>query len=50
MLNKIEKYKFGEISHEKILESFQGWNAYAKWANSFKLRREVVKKIYSNKT
>ncbi len=44
---KINNYKKGEISKEKMLEIFQGWNAYAKWANSLKLRREVVKKIYS---
>ena len=45
MLSKIEKYKEGEISKEEILEIFQGWNAYAKWADCFKLRKEVVKKI-----
>ncbi len=32
-----------EISKEKILESFQGWQAYAKWANTFKLRKKVDK-------
>jgi RNA-directed DNA polymerase len=42
---KIERFKLGIIDYEKILESFQGWNAYAKWANSFKLRKEVVKNI-----
>lgn len=45
MLLNIEKYRLGHISYEKIIESFQGWNAYAKWANSFKLRKEVVGKI-----
>ncbi len=49
ILNKIKKYKLGRISKEKILESFQGWNAYAKWSNSFKLRKKVVKLIYSRK-
>ena len=47
MLNKIKKYGMGNIPKEKILESFQGWNAYAKWANSLGVRREVVKKIYT---
>lgn len=47
MICRIEQFKEGIISKEKILESFQGWNAYAKWADSFRLRREVVKKIYS---
>jgi hypothetical protein len=46
MLNLIELYKEEKISKEKILESFQGWNAYAKWANSYSLRRGVVGKIY----
>lgn len=29
------------------MEIFQGWNAYAKWANTLGLRRKVVKRIYS---
>lgn len=48
MIVKIEKYHAGKITKEKILEIFQGWNAYAKWANAFKIRKEVVKKIYKN--
>ena len=47
MLSKIKKYKLEELSKEKLLESFQGWQAYAKWANSYKLRKMVVKKIYA---
>ena len=47
MFNKIRKYRKGEISKEELLESFQGWNAYAKWADSYKLRKKVVKLIYS---
>ncbi len=47
ILFKIKKYKQGELSKEKVLESFQGWNAYAKWANTLKLRRKIVKKIYA---
>jgi len=50
ILNKVNRYKRGELTKEQIYESFQGWNAYAKWANSFKLRREVVKKIYAPST
>ena len=46
ILFKIKRYKKGEVPKEKILESFQGWNAYAKWANTFKLRRRVVRNIY----
>jgi retron-type reverse transcriptase len=47
MLVKVEEYKQGELPKEKLLASFQGWNAYAKWANSYKLRKKVVKRIYS---
>ena len=50
MVLKVEKYKRGEISKEKILESFQGWQAYAKWAESLGIRREVVKRIYTPST
>lgn len=46
MLWKIDQYKGGKIPKVKILESFQGWNAYAKWADSLKIRRMVVSKIY----
>ena len=27
-----------------LLESMQGWNAYAKHANTFKIRRAITKK------
>ncbi len=34
---KIKAFKTGEMSEEKFLESFQGWEAYAKWADSYNL-------------
>ena len=49
MVSTVEKYKNDYISKEEILESFQGWQAYAKWANSYKIRKEVVKRIYGYK-
>ena len=42
----IERFKEEIITKEKLLESFQGWNAYAKWANSYNLRKNIVKSIY----
>jgi len=48
ILFKIRKYKLGELPREKILESFQGWNAYAKWANTWGLRRSIARKICLN--
>jgi hypothetical protein len=41
MKNKISNAK----KQNKLIDSFQGWNAYAKWANSFYLRRNFSKKI-----
>jgi hypothetical protein len=38
---RIKDYHKGKISKEELLEIFQGWNAYAKQANSFKLRKEI---------
>ena len=37
ILSKIVYFKKGEISYEKFLESFNGWQAHAKWANSYNL-------------
>jgi len=47
ILLKVKEYRNEQISKEKMLESFQGWNAYALWADSYKFRRDVVRKIYS---
>lgn len=46
MKNKIKKFIDRKISNEKMAEIFQGWNAYAKWADSFNLRKDIMKKIY----
>ena len=40
---KIDLFNQGEISCEKLSEIFLGWNAYAKWANSYKLRKEIIR-------
>ncbi len=45
----IRKYKLWKVSKEKILESFQGWNAYAKWADTLELRRKIASEIYKLK-
>ncbi len=46
MLGKIKLFKDGRINYEKLMGSFQGWNAYAIWADVFKLRKEMLKRIY----
>ncbi|OGJ20724.1 hypothetical protein A3K73_07225 [Candidatus Pacearchaeota archaeon RBG_13_36_9] len=45
MLKTIERYKKGEISKEKTLEIFQGWQAYAKWANTHESRKKLSSEI-----
>ncbi len=45
MFLKTKSYNKGEISKDKFLEIFQGWNAYAKWANTLKIRRRIAKEI-----
>ena len=47
MESKVKDFREGRITKEKLLESFQGFNAYAKWANSFKLRKKIIKQIYA---
>ena len=43
--NKIKNFSQGEISKEKMVEIFRGWNGYAKWANTFNLRLKICKEI-----
>ena len=41
MENKIKDFNECLVSKDKILKIFQGWNAYATWANTYKLRNEL---------
>ena len=45
MFSKVNKFKGKKLNYKQITEIFQGWNAYAKWANTFKLRKETWKRI-----
>ena len=42
MKRKLELFSGGHISGEKTGAVFQGWNAYAEWADSFNLRLKIV--------
>ncbi|MAG78260.1 hypothetical protein CL616_02745 [archaeon] len=45
-LNQFEKqYKKGHITYDKIYDSLEGWLAYAKNANTYKLRKTLLKQI-----
>ena len=45
MTRKIEHFKKGVIDFRDLFESYQGWQAYARWANSHKLRKNMKNKI-----
>ncbi|MBI2507432.1 hypothetical protein HYV89_00590 [Candidatus Woesearchaeota archaeon] len=44
---KLEIYEGGggRYSYENLLASIEGWFGYAMWANTYKLRREIIKQI-----
>ncbi len=42
MKRKVEMFKQGLLTKEKFLESFQGWNAYARWANTYNLQKNIL--------
>ena len=41
MEHRINQFKNGERGLEKLEQIFQGWQAYAKWANTYKLRKKI---------
>jgi retron-type reverse transcriptase len=41
-LKCIKIYKEGLISKEKFLDFYNGWEGYAKWANTYKLRKKLI--------
>ncbi|MBS3080450.1 group II intron reverse transcriptase domain-containing protein [Candidatus Pacearchaeota archaeon] len=42
---KINSFNEGLINYEKFIEIFQGWEAYALWADSHNAIKELIKKI-----
>ena len=45
MRRKIKRYKEGIKRFEDIFEIYKGWQAYAKWGNTYKLREQIKKEI-----
>jgi len=43
---KIRQYAQRALPKEQALVSFKGWEAYAKWADTFHLREEIYKSLY----
>ena len=42
---KLGLYKNKSISHEDFVQSLQGWLGYAIWANTYKLRMNLIKNL-----
>lgn len=42
---KIKIVLKNNFDKEKIIEIFNGWNSYSKWADTFYLRKNILKKI-----
>ena len=49
MLIKINLFSTGNTSYPKLMESYEGFQAYSKWANSFNLRKKILKEIQKAK-
>lgn len=47
---KIQQYKENKITKSKFFEIYQGWSAYAKWADSSNLREKILKRINLKQT
>ena len=47
MKRKINLFLKGEISQQRLLEIYQGWEAYAKCTDTYKLRKNSFNKIFS---
>jgi len=45
MNSKIKKFENKNLPYMDMTEFYQGWQAHAKWASTFKLRKETAKKI-----
>jgi retron-type reverse transcriptase len=41
----IKKYQMGDITGEKLMDCFKGWQSYSKWADSHKLRSDMLLSI-----
>lgn len=45
MEKKVEMFEKGEIDYLNLKESYQGWEGYARWASTYKLRNEIKRRI-----
>jgi len=48
MKSKIKQYKENKIPKVKLFKIYLGWKAYAKWADTLKIREEILKRMNKN--
>ncbi|MFH1802677.1 MAG: reverse transcriptase/maturase family protein [archaeon] len=46
---KINEFGNGKINYSELMRSFQGWKSHVKWANTYNLRKKILKKIQKHK-
>ncbi|MEK6889033.1 MAG: RNA-directed DNA polymerase [Nanoarchaeota archaeon] len=49
MKRRVIAFSKADLSYSEMMNSFQGWCAHSKWANSYKLRKEILKSIHKAK-
>ena len=45
MQSRIDSFAENETDYWTLINSFQGWQAYSKWADTYVLRKRMLKKI-----
>ena len=48
MQRKIKLFNEDIVNYSKFFEIFQGWSAYSKWADTYKLKLKLIKRISFN--
>ena len=43
--HQLELYKEGFLSQAQLIEQLQGWFGYAQWANTYKMRQDILRTI-----
>ncbi|MBU0467276.1 MAG: hypothetical protein KKF39_06465 [Nanoarchaeota archaeon] len=46
---KINQFEKGCHNYKEMTAIFQGFNAHAKWANTYKIRKDIASQIYKIK-
>ncbi len=45
MKRRVNDFSKGNLSYRQMTEIYRGWQAYAKWSDSFRVRKNVAKEI-----